>query len=649
MGGSSAGAGAAQLGEVLCGRYRLDQRLGEGASGVVFAAHDRTLDETVALKLVTAPSDDGTLFESVRREVKLARRVTHPNVGRIYDLGEDGGRFFLTMELVAGTSLRATLAEGTPSLGAALRITSELSAGLIAAHAAGIVHRDLKPANVILRLRDGFSARAVLTDFGIAQQVGVGACGDSAGTPAYMAPEQLLGEPIDGRTDVYALGLILFQLLVGHRPFKGDSLDVVLKRRLTERPPDPCDLAPSVPTALGSLVAWMLATERTARPDAVMVAAALERLRGGRARELTRGSSPAPRSRPPRAPLDGADEAALRRAREAVAECSLDSAREAAALLEDVGERHADHPEVLALHARALLQGCIFTGMPEEPLHRAEELALRAYALAPHDDGPQCALAAIHLELGAYSLAASAALAVLEREPRCADAHVLAARALFELNHPDDAAQHVEAAIALAPGSAEAYLDRARFAAYFEGEARTMALLDEASARFGPDTVVPLAQRLCFFWRSPTLAARTLATIESHRVGGMWEPVVPMLRMILGGPTPGRSLMAQLRARTERPIPFHRGRVMRERLVEMACLLGEHETALQLLDGMTRASACSAIWLTRCPALEPLRADPRFVEAAARLGERLHPSDLVRAAFRPAEEAEREPASTAAP
>ncbi|HRH00036.1 MAG TPA: serine/threonine-protein kinase, partial [Polyangiaceae bacterium] len=288
MGGSSAGARAAELGDVLAGRYRLDRRLGEGASGVVFAAHDRTLDETVALKLVTAPSDDGTLFETVRREVKLARRVTHPNVGRIYDLGEDGGRFFLTMELVTGTSLRATLAEGTPSLGAALRITGELGAGLIAAHAAGIVHRDLKPANVILSQRDGFASRAVLTDFGIAQQVGGGgACANSAGTPAYMAPEQLLGEPIDGRTDVYALGLILFQLLVGHRPFKGDSLDVVLKRRLTEPPPDPCDLAPTLPAALGSLVAWMLATERTARPDAVMVAAALERLRGVRARELT--------------------------------------------------------------------------------------------------------------------------------------------------------------------------------------------------------------------------------------------------------------------------------------------------------------------------------------------------------------------------
>lgn len=208
---------------LLAGRYRILQLLGAGGMGSVYRAFDEELGEDVAIKMLltpalrtgdtlAGPSRGPSALDALRREVRLARRVTHKNVARIFDIGVHDGTRFLTMEFVDGESLRRRVArEGRLPPARARQVAVDVLAGLDAIHAAGIVHRDLKPDNVLLG-----EGAAKIADFGIALEVGAGAR-DGAGTPAYMAPEQLRGDAIDARTDVYAVGLLLFELFAGRR------------------------------------------------------------------------------------------------------------------------------------------------------------------------------------------------------------------------------------------------------------------------------------------------------------------------------------------------------------------------------------------------------------------------------------------------
>ncbi len=251
---------------LLAHRYEIEGLLGVGGMGSVYRAFDRELDERVALKVLRRELlGDPVTLERFRREVKLARRVTHPNVARVYDIGEHEGVRFLTMELVDGESLAATLAREVALAPArVVAIARAVCDGLSAAHAAGVVHRDLKPDNVILA-RDG---RVVLTDFGIARLAGSGASrtlGMVLGTPQYMAPEQVdpRGE-IDGRADLYALGVMLFEMLAGEAPWKGDSPIAIAARRLVAPPPDPGDVV-NVPASLAAIVLRLIAREPAGR------------------------------------------------------------------------------------------------------------------------------------------------------------------------------------------------------------------------------------------------------------------------------------------------------------------------------------------------------------------------------------------------
>src|SRR5437868_2172073 len=208
-------------------RYEILGMLGSGGMGTVYRARDRELDEVVALKVLKAElAATSGMLERFRREVKLARRVTHKNVARTFDIGEHEGDRFLTMELIEGEMLGAHLARrGRVSLRDAVRIALDVCAGLSAAHAAGVLHRDLKPENVILA-KDG---RAVITDFGIARALASAELARTApgmiGTPAYMAPEQVEGSiDLDGRADLYALGTMLFELITGKPAWPGDSV-----------------------------------------------------------------------------------------------------------------------------------------------------------------------------------------------------------------------------------------------------------------------------------------------------------------------------------------------------------------------------------------------------------------------------------------
>jgi serine/threonine-protein kinase len=277
------------IGALLAHRYEIEGLLGEGGMGAVYRARDRVLDEPIALKVLRHElSGNSDALARFVREVKLARRVTHENVARTYDLGSHEQTRFITMELIAGESLAGAARRGL-SLPDALRVAHEACLGLVAAHAVGVVHRDLKPDNVMLA-----DKRVKLTDFGIARALGVADANTVnaiVGTPAYMAPEQVEGAAIDGRTDVYALGVMLFELVTRRLPFQGESAFALAAARLVSPAPNAIDVATDVPVGVSALITRMLARKREERPDAATVADELERLRGVRARTTGVGAS----------------------------------------------------------------------------------------------------------------------------------------------------------------------------------------------------------------------------------------------------------------------------------------------------------------------------------------------------------------------
>jgi eukaryotic-like serine/threonine-protein kinase len=254
---------------VIAGRYEVQGFIGGGAMGTVYRARDRELDEIIALKVLKKElAGAHGMLERFRREVKLARRVTHRNVARMFDIGEDKGDRFLTMELIDGESLSRRLARhGRLPFREVAAITRDICAGLAVAHEAGVLHRDLKPDNVIVA-KDG---RAVITDFGIARAVAEGeaktAVGSFVGTPLYMAPEQVEGmAELDARADLYALGAMMYELLTGEAAWQRPTIVAVAAARLLSPPPDPRAKLPDLPDDLGALVVQLMARQRDDRP-----------------------------------------------------------------------------------------------------------------------------------------------------------------------------------------------------------------------------------------------------------------------------------------------------------------------------------------------------------------------------------------------
>jgi serine/threonine-protein kinase len=251
---------------VVAGRYEILGLLGAGGMGRVYRAKDRELSEIVALKMLHPDVASDEIVERFRQEVRLARRVTHKNVARTFDIGQHGTEKFLTMELVTGESLATRLERGLMPLDETLGVARAILAGMSAAHAVGVVHRDLKPDNVLLET----GGRVVITDFGIARADVAGEAsktgGGIIGTPAYMAPEQVGGGvAIDARADIYAFGAILYEMVTGRRAWPGDSALAVATARLVEPPPDPRAARPALETALAEVILKCLARDRDAR------------------------------------------------------------------------------------------------------------------------------------------------------------------------------------------------------------------------------------------------------------------------------------------------------------------------------------------------------------------------------------------------
>lgn len=269
-------------GDRIGGRYTLLGLLGAGGMGTVYRARDDELDEIIALKMLLPEFvEEQGMLERFRREVKLARRVTHKNVARVFDIGEHGSAKYLTMEYIEGDTLSAKVAaQGAMPVLQVLEIGKAICEGLSAAHAAGVVHRDLKPENVMMA-RDG---RVVIMDFGIArarvEDASRTQVGAAIGTPAYMSPEQVQGlEDIDARADIYAFGAMLYELFTGVQPWRGETIVAVAAARLMNPPPDPCVRRPSLSVSVGEFVKRCMARERDARfASAEAVQAALMNL-----------------------------------------------------------------------------------------------------------------------------------------------------------------------------------------------------------------------------------------------------------------------------------------------------------------------------------------------------------------------------------
>jgi len=278
------------VGTLLASRYEIVQLLGEGGMGAVYKARDRELDRIVALKVIR-PDLVGHqwILQRFKQELILARQITHRNVIRIYDLGEAAGMKFITMEYVEGETLKTILQrEGKLAPAEAARILRQVCQGLVAAHAEGVIHRDLKPGN-IMRDKQG---RIVVMDFGLAHSVETPTAAAAAaaaaaavgndpirqqvqiynsqpgalvGTPAYMAPEQASGQEADARSDIFALGIILFELLTGRMPFDAAPPSETLRNRTREKPKSLGEVGANVPHSLARIVERCLDTQPVAR------------------------------------------------------------------------------------------------------------------------------------------------------------------------------------------------------------------------------------------------------------------------------------------------------------------------------------------------------------------------------------------------
>jgi serine/threonine-protein kinase len=264
--------GVLEAGQVLANRYEIRKVLGAGGMGMVYRAFDRQLEEIVAVKTLKpeAISEDGKSLERFKEEIRLARRITHRNVVRTHDLGEVDGVYYITMELVEGTNLKDLIRKrGRLPVGVALTVGKQLCRALEVAHDAGVIHRDIKPQNMVVD-PGGFLK---VMDFGIARRTeghrmggeGLTAVGTAIGTPEYMAPEQLLGEDLDPRVDLYAAGAVLFECVTGRNVFTAPNVMALMAKHLEEAPEDPQFINPEVPPSLAQVILRALSKKRDQR------------------------------------------------------------------------------------------------------------------------------------------------------------------------------------------------------------------------------------------------------------------------------------------------------------------------------------------------------------------------------------------------
>ena len=242
------------------GRYKIEAELGKGAMGVVYRATDPNIGRTVALKTLRVDVHGIESEEMLKRfqaEARNAGVLNHPNIVTIYDAQELDGTFYIAMEYIEGQTLQELLKRGTIPIAEIIDIVRQVCAGLDYAHARGIIHRDIKPANIMIEA-DG---TVKIMDFGIAKGAGTGmtSTGQVLGTPNYMSPEQVKGKPLDGRSDLFSLGVVIYEMLTGSRPFTGDNVTTIIYKIVNEQPTSPGDVNKTIHPGLNAAVMKALA------------------------------------------------------------------------------------------------------------------------------------------------------------------------------------------------------------------------------------------------------------------------------------------------------------------------------------------------------------------------------------------------------
>ncbi len=253
-------------GSTFANRYQVIEELGHGGMGRVYKVFDTDIKEKIALKLLRPEiALDKETVERFSNELKLARKISHRNVCRMFDLGKAEGTTFITMEFVPGEDLKKFIRKsGQLGAGRAVSIAKQICEGLAEAHHLGVVHRDLKPQNIMVD-EDG---NARIMDFGIARSLrgkGITGAGVMIGTPEYMSPEQVEGKDVDQRSDIYSLGVILFEMVTGHVPFEGDTPFTIGVKHKSERPRNPRELNSQLPEDLSRVILRCLEKDKVKR------------------------------------------------------------------------------------------------------------------------------------------------------------------------------------------------------------------------------------------------------------------------------------------------------------------------------------------------------------------------------------------------
>jgi serine/threonine-protein kinase len=292
VGAAIADEGRFRAGALFAGRFRIVAALGHGGMGEVYRAHDLELGQQVALKFLTLFRSDERARARLRTEVRLARQISHPNVCRVYDIGEAHGELYLSMEFVDGEDLAALLKRiGRLPVDKGVEIARKLCAGLAAAHAKGVLHRDLKPANIMIDSR----GEVRIMDFGLAAVASeLDASEIRSGTPAYMAPEQLAGREATAQSDLYALGLVLYEVFTGRPPFETKDLEELLRQRESHPSTTPSTIIPDLSPRVERAILKCLEPDAKLRPSSALEVSAS--LPGGDplAEALAAGETPSP-------------------------------------------------------------------------------------------------------------------------------------------------------------------------------------------------------------------------------------------------------------------------------------------------------------------------------------------------------------------
>lgn len=285
-------------------RYQIQEELAKGGMATIYIATDPSFERQVAIKMLPHALLHDPMFRTrFEREAKTVAKLEHPYIVPVYDFGEENGQPFLVMKLMMGGSLADRIAKGPISKRQIEQIFSRITQALEVAHKKGIVHRDLKPGNILF---DEYGL-AFLSDFGIARMTSdamatITKTGGAVGTPGYMSPEQIQGKPVDGRSDIYALGVLLFEMITGHKPFHADTPAMVIVKQLTETVPNICELVPELPSVYDELMRRLTAKNREHRPvKATYVTKMIQAVHGVKKGELILPPSaehPLPKTKP---------------------------------------------------------------------------------------------------------------------------------------------------------------------------------------------------------------------------------------------------------------------------------------------------------------------------------------------------------------